>query len=86
MLAKICSDWNKPDGQSYMASDRDQIMEFIGSLGVRKIPYIGGMQETTLKQMGIETGKDLLENAQNLIIAFTPHHYTFLLKCGLGLG
>ena len=23
MLAKICSDWNKPDGQSYMANDRN---------------------------------------------------------------
>ena len=22
MLAKICSDWNKPDGQSYMSNDR----------------------------------------------------------------
>lgn len=43
MLAKICSDWNKPDGQSYMANDRSKILEFIGSLGVRKIPYIGGM-------------------------------------------
>ena len=43
MLAKICSDWNKPDGQSYMANDRNKILEFIGGLGVRKIPYIGGM-------------------------------------------
>ena len=48
MLAKICSDWNKPDGQSYMPPDRSHIMDFIGSLEVRKIPYIGGMQETTL--------------------------------------
>ena len=56
MLAKICSDWNKPDGQSYMPPDRAHIMEFIGKLGVRTIPYIGGMQETALAQMGVKTG------------------------------
>ena len=49
MLAKICSDWNKPDGQSYMPPDRSYIMDFIGKLEIRKIPYIGGMQETTLQ-------------------------------------
>ena len=86
MLAKICSDWNKPDGQSYMSNNRDEILDFIGGLGVRKIPYIGGMQETTLAEMGIKTGQDLFENACNLMIAFTPHHFTFLIKCGMGIG
>ena len=48
MLAKICSDWNKPNGQAYVAPDRDFILDFIGKLPVRKIPNIGGMTETAL--------------------------------------
>jgi DNA polymerase kappa len=59
MLAKICSDWNKPNGQAYMAFHRQEIIDFIGGLEIRKIPYIGAMTETTLKEIGIRTGQDL---------------------------
>ena len=36
-LAKICSDLNKPNGQYYLPQDRDQILQFISSLSIRKV-------------------------------------------------
>ena len=86
MLAKICSDWNKPNGQAYVAPDRDFILDFVGKLPVRKIPYIGGMTETTLAELGIKTGKDLRDHAVDLMISYREIAHTFLIKCGLGLG
>ena len=55
------------------------------------------MRETTLNAMGIKVCCDLRNRAHDLIIAFTPHEYHFLItlyfikdskygKCGMGLG
>ena len=86
MLAKISSDWNKPNGQAYVPPDRDFILEFIGKLPIRKMPGIGGMTETALNQLGIKTGLDLREKALDLMISYREVAHTFLIKCGLGLG
>lgn len=61
-------------------------MSFIENLEIRKVPYIGGMRETTLNAMGFKTCFDLRNRAQDLMIAFTPYEHTFLIKCGMGLG
>lgn len=37
MLAKICSDINKPNGQYFLPMDRDSIMEFTKNLSLRKV-------------------------------------------------
>ena len=86
MIAKICSDLNKPDGQTYVRPEREEILEFLGSMNIRKIPYIGGMKETTLGAMGFKTGKDLRDRACDLLIAFREIEHTFLIRCGMGLG
>ena len=70
MLAKICSDWNKPNGQAYIPPDKNQILEFIAKLPVRKFPNIGGMTETSLTELGIKTGLDLRERAVELMIGY----------------
>ena len=46
------------------------------------------MTETTLKELGIETGKDLLEKAPEVMIGYSnyPKTWNFLLRCALGLG
>ena len=41
MLAKICSDMNKPNGQYYLESDKGVILNFVHNLPIRKIPGIG---------------------------------------------
>uniref|UniRef100_A0A3Q2YFA2 DNA polymerase kappa n=1 Tax=Hippocampus comes TaxID=109280 RepID=A0A3Q2YFA2_HIPCM len=37
MLAKVCSDKNKPNGQYRLASNREAVMDFIQNLPVRKV-------------------------------------------------
>lgn len=39
MLAKVCSDKNKPNGQYRLPSTRDAVMEFVQDLPVRKVQY-----------------------------------------------
>ena len=58
------------------------------TLPVRKIPSVGGMTETTLKELDIETGKDLFDKAHELMIAYSDHPkmYEFLLERALGIG
>ena len=86
MLAKICSDWNKPNGQAYIPPERERILELIGDLPIRKFPSIGGMTESTLNELGIKTGRDLRERAVDLLIGYREIAYNFLIRCGLGLG
>lgn len=37
MLAKICSDFNKPNGQFVLENDREKILEFLKDLPIRKV-------------------------------------------------
>lgn len=57
MIAKICTDLKKPDGQTFMPSDLKTVKEFMCGLPIRKVPYIGKMIELTLNNLGIETVK-----------------------------
>ena len=41
MLAKICSDINKPDGQYVLSSDPAELAAFVAGLSIRKVPGIG---------------------------------------------
>lgn len=86
MLAKISSDLNKPNGQSYLRPDRQEILDFMTRLPLRKVPHIGGMKETCLNAMGITTCQELRDRACDIMIAFTEHESSFLIRCSLGLG
>ena len=41
MLAKICSEQNKPDGYSYLAFEGEKIEQFMAEKKVREIPGVG---------------------------------------------
>lgn len=56
-LAKIASDWNKPDGQ-FVIHPRD-VDEFVRRLPVKKIHGVGKVTAARLNSMGIETCEDL---------------------------
>ena len=87
MIAKICTDLKKPDGQTFMPSDLKSIKEFMCSLPIRKVPYIGKMIELTLNNLGIETVKEGLEKAAELKIAYDTKNVQreFLFRSFLGL-
>jgi DNA polymerase-4 len=61
-LAKIASDWNKPDGIWVITPD--QVEEFVLQLGVNKISGVGEKTAEKLKAVGIETCKDIREKSR----------------------
>lgn len=56
-LAKVGSDWNKPNGQFVLTPD--QVDDFVKTLPVRKIFGVGKVTGEKLKQLGVETCNDL---------------------------
>jgi DNA polymerase-4 len=61
-LAKIASDWRKPDGLFVIKPN--QIEQFLVTLPVRKIPGVGKATEAVLTEMGIATVGDLQRFSQ----------------------
>ncbi|SAI55137.1 DNA-damage-inducible protein p [Bordetella ansorpii] len=56
-LAKIASDWNKPDGQFVIRPHR--VLEFLRELPVRKVPGVGKVTQARMETLGIRTVGDL---------------------------
>ncbi|KAI3514037.1 hypothetical protein L1887_12353 [Cichorium endivia] len=78
LLAKVCSDINKPNGQFVLPNDRAAIMTFISSL---PIGGIGKLTEHILKDVfEIKTCEDLLQKSSFLCALFSPS------SAGLRLG
>ncbi|XP_020979324.1 DNA polymerase kappa [Arachis ipaensis] len=72
LLAKVCSDINKPNGQYVLPNDRMAVMTFISSLPIRKIGGIGKVTEHILKAVfGINTCEQMLEKASYLCALFS---------------
>jgi DNA polymerase IV len=63
-LAKIASDWRKPNG--LFVIQPEEVQTFLPPLAVARIPGVGKVTETRLKQIGVLTIADLqaLEAAQ----------------------
>ena len=62
MLAKIASDWKKPDGQFEIKPE--EVKNFIKKLPVRKLWGVGPRTEETLGKMGVSTCADLQRISQ----------------------
>ncbi|XP_078349395.1 LOW QUALITY PROTEIN: DNA polymerase kappa-like [Oculina patagonica] len=86
MLAKVCSDRNKPNGQFFLEPDRDVVLKFVHSLPIRKISGIGRVSEQMLKALGIETCEDLYTKRDLLYLLHSPISFKFLIQVSLGLG
>ncbi|XP_078677989.1 DNA polymerase kappa-like isoform X2 [Branchiostoma floridae x Branchiostoma belcheri] len=86
MLAKVCSDQNKPNGQFYIPSDCEAIMDFIKDLPVRKVCGIGKVMAQQLNALGITTCTHLYEQRAVLSLLFSPLSSSHLLRVALGLG
>ena len=56
-LAKLASDYNKPNGLTVITYDNAQ--EFLDNLSIKKFFGIGKVTQKTLKGLGIENGYDL---------------------------
>lgn len=85
-LAKIASNQNKPNGQFFIASEREAVMGFIKDLPVRKVNGIGRVFERELRAIGIETCGQIYPQRACLKKLFGEKAFQFLMQCYLGLG
>ncbi len=65
-LAKIASDWKKPDGLFVIRPE--QIEAFLVNLPVRKIPGVGKVTEKVMVDMGVATVGDLQRFSEEQLI------------------
>lgn len=65
-LAKIASDWRKPDGQFVIRPN--QVLEFLVDLPVRKIPGVGKVTNSRMETLGIVTAGDLRKCELNELV------------------
>ncbi|KAJ8263105.1 hypothetical protein COCON_G00155620 [Conger conger] len=86
MLAKVCSDKNKPDGQYCIPADRQAVMDFIQDLPIRKVSGIGKVTEKMLRALGITTCSGLLQQGALLSLLFSELSWHHFLQISLGLG
>lgn len=65
-LAKIASDQNKPNGQFTITPD--QVVAFIETLPLKKIPGVGKVTNEKLLALGFETGADIRDSSEHFLI------------------
>ncbi|KAH6620002.1 DNA-directed polymeras-like protein kappa [Boeremia exigua] len=85
-LAKIGSNKNKPNGQFFLPSDRQTIMEFMKTMPTRKVNGIGRVFERELDAIGVKTCGDIYAHRGYLVQLFGQKAFQFLMQCYLGLG
>ena len=85
LLAKIASDFNKPNGQHFVGPFEQQILDFVHPLPIRKVNGIGRVMEKTLfGACGIEKVKQLFANRAEIQFLFKPATANFLLRAAIG--
>ena len=60
-LAKVCSDYNKPNGQKTVGPE--EVIPFLETLEIRRFYGVGKVTAEKMYQLGIFTGKDLKERS-----------------------
>ena len=68
-LAKIASDWNKPNGICIIKPS--QVQHFIQDLPLKKIPGVGKVTQEKLNSLNLKTLGDLQHIEENILI----HHF-----------
>ncbi|XP_042343998.1 DNA polymerase kappa [Plectropomus leopardus] len=86
MLAKVCSDKNKPNGQYRLPSTREAVMDFVQNLPVRKVSGIGKVSEKMLNALGISSCSHLRQQMELLSLLFSETSWHHFMQVSLGLG
>jgi DNA polymerase kappa len=87
LLAKVCADVNKPNGQYRLANDKDKIIEFLRELPVRKICGIGQVAAKILNGVfDIHTCGELLDKLVYINMMFSENSFNFYMRVALGIG
>ena len=71
LIAKLCSDFNKPNGQYRISNSTEEVEKFVQALPTRKMFGIGKVAAFMLKEtFGIDTIQDLYEKRALLMFHF----------------
>lgn len=65
-IAKVCSDWNKPNGQTTITPDK--VDDFVRELPVKKIFGVGPVTAKKLEDFGVTICKDLRPYSEEQLI------------------
>ncbi|KAH9892787.1 DNA/RNA polymerase [Cubamyces lactineus] len=85
MLAKICSDKNKPNGQYKLDFEPGAIKAFMHDLSIRKVPGVGRVNERLLESIGITNCGDIFQKRAVLFLLDKQFGLEFLLQAYLGI-
>lgn len=87
LLAKICSDRNKPNGQCCLYADADLIRAFMHQLNVRKVSGIGKVMERILNELGATVCSDVTKPELAMLIyeLFSTQTAEWILLTNLGI-
>jgi len=83
LVAKIASDFDKPDGLTVVKPVR--VREFLDPLSVRSLPGVGPASELRLKRKGIETIAELRALALDRLKTLFGKHGQWLYDCARGI-
>ncbi|KAL7063018.1 hypothetical protein AAHC03_0119 [Spirometra sp. Aus1] len=84
LLAKIASDWNKPNGQHLVEPTVAAVESFISNLPIRKVPGIGHVTECRLQAFGVHTIRDLFTRRGVLYHLVSPTSLRYFMRIVLG--
>eukprot|EP01133_Synstelium_polycarpum_P013240 gene13240-15558_t len=83
LLAKLCSEVNKPNGFFMLDKDLTKSQEFLADTQIKKIPGIGKSRQKLLDTLGLSTVEDILDNSYELYYILSEHHVELLFKHAL---
>ncbi|CAD5118547.1 DgyrCDS7235 [Dimorphilus gyrociliatus] len=86
LLSKVCSDMNKPNGQYRVLPTREDVINFIDELPIRKISGIGKVCEKMLSGMEIKYCQDLFKKRGELQLISSDISFRYYMKISLGIG
>ncbi|GAB1605093.1 hypothetical protein Ahia01_000791100 [Argonauta hians] len=86
LLAKICSDKNKPNGQFNLPHITDVIKDFITDLPIRKVSGIGKVTEKMLQAIDVVTCSQLYQQRALLHLLYSDTSFNHFMAVALGIG
>ena len=86
LLAKVCSDLNKPNGQYQLQPNSQDILQFVSTLSIRKVGGVGNVSEQLLKAVGVQTCQDLYTKRGEIRLLFSEGSSDFYLATSQGIG
>jgi DNA polymerase IV len=82
LLAKIGSDWNKPDGLTII--EKQEVESFMRGVAVSKLPGVGKRTEEVLRRFGIKMAGDILRYPESFWESSLGVHGLSLLRKARG--